>query len=383
MVIKIKELDGGLTEVQGVKASGITKKGKGLAFIEGKGKITGVFTKNKVKAAPVRFTSSLLKNVDEIDNIILNSGCANAFTGEKGEKDVEWMSSLANGNTAICSTGAIGTYIDREWIQEGFKETKSSLTTDRKGSKKAAEAIKTTDTFCKEIAVEGSGYRIGAIAKGSGMIEPNMGTMLALIYTDLELGGQELDEFLKKSVRETFNLVVVDGETSTNDSALLVSTGKSNKTHEGLEDEFQENLTYVCRELAKMIAEDGEGSSKSITLKITKSKNREEARDAIKKILSSPLVKSAIYGSSPNLGRIIAALGRSKATFKEDEIEMYLDELKVIENGNIIADQEDIKEKFDKEDIKAKINLKAGNHSLEGWGCDLTPKYVEMNAGYI
>jgi len=330
--MKIIPISGGVCAVKGVRAYGLKEGSKGLALIEGEGKATGMFTVNKIKAAPVKFTKKQLES-GRISAIIANSGCANSFTGEQGLKDAEKMAELASSalglsidkdSVAVASTGFIGLRLDMGLIERQLGEVVRGLTSGEEGSTEAAKAIMTTDTFHKEIAISidiGTGTDrvvIGGIAKGSGMIFPHMSataTMLAFIYTDAYLEDEVLSRSLKAAVEKTFNMTVVDGDISTNDMVLLIATGKSADVKIG-EADFTEGLSYVCQELAKQIARDGEGATKFIEVQVKGALSLEDRRSIARAIVRSPLVKSAIFGERPGLlcGRIIAAIGGSSIT---------------------------------------------------------------------
>lgn len=378
-MILLKELAGGICSIKDVKANGVRGDEYGLAIIDGSGKAVGVFTNNKVQAAPVKFTSRLLRENNRIDNIIANSGCANAFTGKKGLKDAEWMSDLLRGETAVCSTGLIGKKISRELIREKTASIKDNLINKAEGSENAANAIRTTDTFTKEVAVKVGDVKIGGIAKGSGMIEPNMGTMLSFLYSNADFSTDFLEKTLKKSVNQSFNMIVVDGDTSTNDSVLLVSTERKKDCNK---QNFQKALNYVCEELAKMIAEDGEGSTKFIEAKTIGARNKREAKSVSKEIIKSPLVKTMFYGESSNVGRIVSAVGNSESYVEENEIEIKINDEKIIADGEIVASSSNIKKLVSEEKISVETDLGLGESKAKAWGCDLSPDYVKINAGY-
>ncbi len=241
----------------------------------------------------------------------------------------------------------------------------------------------TTDTYPKEYAVEtDQGLRVGGVAKGSGMIAPDMGTMLAFITTDAKLPPETLHECLKRSVDESFNMIVVDGDTSTNDMAVLISTGE----RECREETFQEALDTVSIELAKMIARDGEGATKLIEVTTTGAKTRSDAKRVTKTIITSPLVKTAVFGGDPNWGRIIAAAGRSKAEINPERITLQLSDSKkeavIIENGRVEGATDEAASIMKSETVKIHIDLGIGKESATGWGCDLSYEYVRINAEY-
>lgn len=376
----MKELDEGICSINNVKANGVKEDGNGLAIIESFTKTVGVFTNNKIKAAPVRYTRQLLNKSNEVDNFIINSGCANAFTGEKGLKDTKWMSDLLEGNTAVCSTGVIGERIDRKWIKEKFDELSNNLKNSAEGSKNAANAIRTTDNYLKEVSVEVGDLKVAGIAKGSGMIEPNMGTMLAFIFTNANLSNDYLRNYLKKEVNNSFNMVVVDGDTSTNDTVLLSSTKAIDNPNKN---DFKKGLSFVCEKLAKKIAKDGEGATKFIEVNVSSCRNKREAKSIAKEILRSSLVKTMFYGENPNIGRIAAAIGNSSSYVEEEKIEIKLNDNLVVNDGVIVLGKEDLRELLTNKKIDLSIDLGLGLEKATAWGCDLSPEYVEINAGYV
>jgi len=391
-------VEGGICAVRGVKASGIKDGRNGVALITGGGQAAGVFTTNKVTAAPVIVTREHLKQSNEILAIVANSGSANAFTGPEGVNDAKSVAkSLAqrlhirDTQVAVASTGVIGTPLNKDWINSRIETLLLTLTDSAEGSLAAARAIMTTDSVPKHIAVEVSDVRIGGIAKGAGMIEPKLCTMLAFVYTDAQLSADILQKCLKQAVDISFNMVVVDGDTSTNDSVLLIATGKSPKTIEI--SKFQDALNYVCIALAKMIASDGEGATKMMEVTVTGAQNRDDAVKAAKAVVRSPLVKTALFGADPNWGRIIAAVGYSEAFVDPSLLSLSLSSGKrppiaLLQNGLIRTDSAD---KFEEDALAAimksaeiliQIDLGVGVASATAWGCDLTDDYVRINAEY-
>jgi len=389
----MKHVEGGICAVRGVKANGIKKGKNGLAIMVADARklaTTGVFTRNKVIAAPLIITREALSK-GELKAIIANSGCANAFTGEKGIEDARWMAGLLSTKLkcspeeiGVASTGVIGRYLDKAWIAGHFDEVYDSLSDSKEASAACARAIMTTDTTMKEVAVElDNGVRIAGIGKGSGMIEPNMGTMLAFIFTDAALSGKTLDASLKKAVDKSFNMVVVDGDTSTNDMALLTATGY----RECDERTFQDGLDHVCISLAKMIAKDGEGATRLIEARVGGARTEVDARAAAKAIVRSPLVKTAIYGKDPNWGRVIAAAGYSGAQVDQDRISLKFSgnnkEAVLVDYGKIVEGKlEVLKSIMESREILIEVELDLGENSATAWGCDLTYDYVKINAMY-
>ncbi len=393
--MKIEDVSGGICAVKGVRAYGRKEGSKGLALIEGGGKATGVFTLNKLKAAPLLFTKRQLEN-GRISAVIANSGCANSFTGEQGMKNVEKMAELVASalgvikeEVAVLSTGPIGAQLDMELIERQLGVVAEGLTSDETGSAEAAKAIMTTDTFHKEHAVSidaGNAERvvIGGIAKGSGMIFPDMATMLSFIYTDAALSEEALRRCLKDAVDNSFNMIVVDGDMSTNDMVLLVATGRSVAI---TEEDFKAGLSQVCKALAKQIARDGEGATKLIEVRVKGAVA--DAKYVAREILRSPLVKSAIFGEHIDLmcGRIIATIGSSAAYVNPEAISISVrnenaDAILAVKKGEFM-DLTDIARNIMRgKELFIDVDLGAGEEiEATAWGCDLSYDYVRINAG--
>jgi len=391
--MRMKNINGGICAVKGIKAHGIKQGKNGLAIIVTDARelsTAGVFTRNKVIAAPLIITKEALSK-GNLRAVIANSGCANAFTGKKGMDDARWMAGIlaqklkcSPDEIGVASTGVIGRNLDRTWIGGHLDEVFGSLSDTEDSGKAAAKAIMTTDTTMKEIAIElDNGVRIAGISKGSGMIEPNMGTMLAFLYTDAKFPGELLDICLKKAVDKSFNMVVVDGDTSTNDMALLTATGY----HDCEEEMFQEGLDHVCISLAKMIAKDGEGATRLIEIRVTGAMSTEDARKAAKAISRSPLVKTAIFGKDPNWGRVIAAAGYSGADIDQEKISLKFSDSKnevlLVDSGKIVEGKlEALKEIMEGKEIFIEVDISLGDFEAVAWGCDLTYDYVKINAMY-
>lgn len=389
----MKLLDGGICAVRGVRANGIKQGKNGLAIIAvdtHKLATAGVFTRNKGIAAPLIVTQKALAKRD-LKAIIANSGCANAFTGKRGILDAQWMAEIlakklkcTYEEIGVASTGVIGRYLDKTWIAEHLDEVYDNLSNTREASKASVRAIMTTDTSMKEVAVEfDNGVCIGGIAKGSGMIEPNMGTMLAFLYTDALLSKKTLSVCLKKAVDKSFNMVVVDGDTSTNDMVLITATGYQ----ECEEEDFQEGLEFVCTGLARMIARDGEGATKLIEARVKGAHTKDDARLAAKAIVRSPLVKTAIFGKDPNWGRVVAAAGYSGAEIDQDRISLKFsdnnEEAVLVNEGRIVEGKlEALKNIMESDEIIIEVDIGLGEYEATAWGCDLTYDYVKINAMY-
>lgn len=385
----MKRLEGGICAVPGVSASGARKGKYGLALIAASGIAVGMFTTNKVRAAPLDLTADNLES-GWLDGVIANSGCANCYTGTRGLQDAGDMARMMAdllktdpSRIGIASTGVIGRSMDMEIIESLFQEAKARIRSSPDASQEAAMAIMTTDTRVKEIAVESNGVRVAGIVKGAGMIEPNMATMLCFIYTDADLTRTELKDCLGHAVADSFNMLTVDGDTSTNDTVLLTATG-AQKCDVGT---FREALNHVCTELARMMARDGEGATKYFETIITGAGSEEDARSAARFVARSSLVKTAIYGSDPNWGRIVAAVGRSGARLDPERITLSLEgsgnRATLVESGRIVQGVLDqAKEIMEGDSILIHVDLGLGDASARSFGCDLTHGYVDINANY-
>jgi len=393
--MKIEEVSGGICAVKGVRAYGRKEGSKGLALIEGGGKATGVFTLNKLKAAPLLFTKRQLEN-GRISAVIANSGCANSFTGEQGMRNAEKMAELVASalgvikeEVAVLSTGPIGAQLDMELIERQLGVVAEGLTSDETGSTEAAKAIMTTDTFYKELAISidtGDGAVIGGIAKGSGMIFPHMATMLSFIYTDASLSVEALRRCLKDAVDSSFNMIVVDGDMSTNDMVLLVATSRSGAI---TEEDFKAGLNYVCKALAKRIARDGEGATKLIEVHVKCAGSVADAKYVAREILRSPLVKSAIFGERPDLtcGRIISTIGSSAADVNPGKISISVrnentEAILAVKNGEFMDLTGMARNIMKGKAIFIDVDMGLGEEvEATAWGCDLSYDYVRINAG--
>jgi glutamate N-acetyltransferase/amino-acid N-acetyltransferase len=393
--MKVEEVNGGICAVKGVRAYGRKEGSKGLALIEGSGKAAGVFTLNKLKAAPLLFTKRQLEN-GRISAVIANSGCANSFTGEQGMKNAEKMAELVASaigvikeEVAVLSTGPIGAQLNMALIERQLGEVADGLTSDETGSTEAAKAIMTTDTFHKEHAVsidtdDAGRVVIGGIAKGSGMIYPNMATMLSFIYTDASLSEEVLRRCLKDAVDNSFNMIVVDGDMSTNDMVLLVATGRSVAI---TEEDFKAGLNQVCKALAKQIARDGEGATKMIEVRVKGAVA--DARIVAREILRSPLVKSAIFGEHLDLtcGRIIATIGSSAGYVNPKGISISVrnenaDAILAVKKGEFMDLTDSARNIMKGKELFIAVDMGEGEEiEATAWGCDLSYDYVRINAG--
>jgi glutamate N-acetyltransferase/amino-acid N-acetyltransferase len=375
--------------VNGVRAYGMKEGKYGLALIRASGTAAGVFTQNLVKAAPVELMRNQIKK-GTMEAVIANSGCANAYTGKRGYKDAVDMTVFAGsalgvdpGQVGVASTGVIGRYLDLPLIQRQCKEVAQKIDSTQESENLAAEAIMTTDTFPKHALVQKESFSIGGITKGSGMIAPNMGTMLAFIYTDADIDAKTLSQNLKQATNRTFNRVVVDGDMSTNDITLCTSTGESGKANPA---EFSNALEECCRMLARQIAADGEGATKLIEVTVKGVQKEEAAAKVARTIIESPLVKTAVYGEDPNWGRIVAAAGRAGIEFDPNAVSLWISDgnqqYPLVKSGEIIADLKMAKEAMHGKKVIFILDLATGKEEATAWGCDLTERYVEINGRY-
>ena len=402
----IDVIKGGICAVEGVRAAG-TREGKyGLAVIESKGSnASAVFTSNNVVAAPVIHTKEMIKG-GKVSLIVANSGNANCFTGEDGiadcDKTIEFASGLTDipsNEIATASTGVIGRKMPMDIILPLVEESISKLDNSVQSSTDAAKSLMTTDTYHKEFAVEttvnGEKVRIGGVTKGVGMIAPNMGTMLCFLATDAVISSEMINKALKSAVNKSFNMIVVDGDESTNDIAILMANGKSGVevAENGIiNEDFQEALDFLCISLAKMMARDGEGANKFIECKVQGAASEEDAISASKSVISSSLVKSAIFGGDPNWGRIVAAVGYSGCAMDQNMISVSVsddngNEAILVDQGNILAFEgtenlNDAEVIMQEKTVNILVDLYQGDYVATAWGCDLTYDYVKINAEY-
>ena len=402
----IKELDGGFSVIENLKVSGAREGKYGVSILFCPNcTASAVFTSNKVVAAPVKYTKDVLKK-GIISAVFVNSGNANCFTGEQGFKDCETLVELVSKDLkvpkdeiAISSTGVIGREMPIDIISKVAYESLSKLGNKPENSLAAAKAIMTTDTFPKECAVEvtltnGETVRIAGITKGSGMIAPNMGTMLSFIVTDAIIPSSEIKNALKTAADKSFNMIVVDGDESTNDTCLMMANGSSGVEvfKDGqLDSNFQEALNYICIDLAKKMARDGEGATKFIEANVCGARNFEDAKLAAKSIISSSLFKSAVFGGDPNWGRIVSAIGYSGCDLNQDIVTIAIanedDEVDLVRKGEILAFEgttylERAEKVMQSKNVTVNIDMDLGDGEATAWGCDLTYDYVKINAEY-
>ena len=404
----LKEISGGVCAARGFRAAGVhcgVKAGSSpdkndLAMILSEKECTAAatYTLNRVKAAPLYVTMDHLEN-GVAWGVVANSGNANACCPMSHE-NAEAMCAAAAAATGrepedfvVASTGVIGQTINIAAIQAGTPALAAALNAD--GSDAAARAIMTTDTVKKEIAVSltigGKEVRLGAIAKGSGMIHPNMGTMLVFVTTDCAVTHEMLEDALREVVSKTFNRVTVDGDTSTNDMCVVLANGMAGNALIEWKDEdyetFKAALDHVCRTLSRAIAGDGEGASKLVTCKMTGARSEESAERLAKAVVGSSLVKAAMFGADANWGRVLCAMGYSKAPFRPEHVDVSFQscagEILVCKQGEqVVFDEDKAKEILSQKEVVIAVSLNEGEESAECWGCDLTYDYVKINGDY-
>jgi glutamate N-acetyltransferase/amino-acid N-acetyltransferase len=373
-----------------------------VLYSEKPANVAGSFTTNLVKAAPVLWGQKIVNKKESVQALVVNSGNANACTSEQGELDTLEMATvvaqaldLKASEVLVCSTGVIGVPLPMEKIKTGIAGCVAKLDDTNVAADEAAHAILTTDTFKKEVAVEinigGGKVVIGGMAKGSGMIHPNMATMLSFITTDATVSTQYLQSLLDSTVVDSYNMISVDGDTSTNDTVLAFANGfskappiESNEQYKAI---FEEAFKYVNIELAKLVVLDGEGASKFIEVEVKGSLTKEDARLMARSITSSSLVKTAFFGSDANWGRILCAMGYSKANFDPSKVSVTYQSdggtVLVLDKGQPIAfDEELAKKVLTEKIIKVKIDVGQGKEEATAWGCDLSYDYVRINGDY-
>ncbi len=353
-----------------------------------------VFTTNIIKAAPVLLDQQKLQKKGHAQVVIINSGCANACTGKQGMQDAETTAYLAgrkfgisSDKVMVASTGVIGVNLPMDKIKEGI----GRITLSKTGGHALTQAIMTTDTRPKEIAIKvfchNQEFTFGGTAKGAGMIHPNMATMLCFITTDASVEGEFLQTALRKAVDESFNMISVDGDTSTNDTVLILANGMAGNPviRQGSEyvEAFQEALNQICVFLAKAIAGDGEGATRLIEVNVNGAATLSDARLAARTISNSYLVKSAVHGCDPNWGRIAAAAGRSGAVMIEEKTDVYIGDICLFKSGKPLPFDKKLASGLLKcEKVLIRVDLNIGQQSATAWGCDLSEEYVKINSEY-
>lgn len=400
---------GGVAAARGFYAAGVQagvkyrdKYDVAVILSEVPAQAAGVFTRSLVKAHPVLLSQQRVPS-GKAQAVVMNSGNANACVGAAGDKAASEMTAktaaclkLEAEEVLVASTGVIGVEMPLPTVLNGIEAASAEVDKMRQSdyesicdnAHKAALAIMTTDTTVKEFACEleceGGVIRLGAMAKGSGMIHPNMGTMLGFVTTDAKVPASKLQSLLQEAVDESFNMVTVDGDTSTNDCVLFLANGESGIEPVGADwDNFKEMVCALMIKLAQEIARDGEGASKFLEVRVTGAKTKEDARKLAKSVCGSSLVKTAVFGEDPNWGRILAAMGYAGADFDPAEADIYLGQVQVAKGGRgMDFPYEEAKQVLAKKDIVIEARLNGGSAEATAWGCDLTYEYVKINGSY-
>lgn len=405
----MKQIEGGVTSAKGFEAAGVNagikyKNRNDMALIYSATPCVaaGVFTRNIVKAAPVVWDRTIIDTCDTMHAVVINAGIANACTGKEGlsycEKTAEAAAKVfgvKKENVAVASTGVIGMQLPIDKIVNGIDLLNQTKGGDRDHAHTAARSIMTTDTKPKEVAFEfevgGKTARIGGMCKGSGMIHPNMCTMLCFITTDVAISKSLLAEALRNDVEDTFNMISVDGDTSTNDTVLLMANGEAgNPIIESKNSDYEAfcaALHGVMEGLSKKIAGDGEGCTCLFECKVVNANTKENARTLAKSVITSNLTKAAIFGHDANWGRILCSLGYSGVTFDPEKVDIFFEskagKLRIVENGVSTGySEEKATEILSQDYVTALCDMKDGNESATAWGCDLTYEYVKINGDY-
>ncbi len=405
----MKQIEGGVTAAKGFKAAvtaaGIKYQGRtdmAMVTCDVPCECAGTFTSNVVKAACVQWDMKLTYSGKPMQAVVVNSGIANACTGKEGfdaceatAKAVEETMGIPFESVAVASTGVIGMQLPVEKLVNGVKAMSAELSDTMEAGTAASKAIMTTDTINKEIAVSfevgGKTVTLGGMSKGSGMIHPNMCTMLGFLTTDLAIEKKLLQEALSEVILDTFNMITVDGDTSTNDTLLIMADGLAQNdkiTEKNADyDTFREALFFVCRYLARRMAGDGEGATKLFEAQVVNAKSKADARTLARAIVGSNLSKAAIYGCDANFGRFLCAMGYSGAQFDQNDVELFFvskaGKLQVFDKGTPLAfDEEKAVEIMKEEEVTVFVDMHEGIEEATAFGCDLTYDYVKINADY-
>lgn len=407
----MKQIEGGVVAATGFKATGLEvgikanskgKKDMAMVYSDVPCKVAGTFTTNVVKAAPVKYDMDIVENSPYVQAVVVNSGVANACTGKEGMDNCKSLAvaagkalNIPESAVLIGSTGVIGMQLPTEKMTGGIEKMAESLGDTPADGTLAAEAIMTTDTVSKQIAFEveigGKTVKIGGMSKGSGMIHPNMCTMLAYITSDVNISKEMLTEIVKEDVKDTFNMISVDGDTSTNDTMLVMTNGLAGNPEITERNEDYKTFAKALREvntyLAKKMAGDGEGATALFEVKVIGADTKENAVTISKSVVSSSLVKAMIYGHDSNCGRILCAIGYSGVQFDPDNVDLYYEskagKIKIVENG-VPTDysEEEATKILSENEVTAIADMKMGTAEATAWGCDLTYDYVKINADY-
>jgi len=407
--MEIRQIEGGVTAAKGFEAAAaeaqIKYKGRtDMALIYSKAPCAaaGTFTTNVVKAAPVKWDMEIVKAKQDVHAVIVNSGIANACTGQEGydycretAKEAASVLGIPETSVLVGSTGVIGMQLPMDRIRNGVRMLAETKDAGLESGTAAARAIMTTDTVKKEIAVvfelDGKEVTLGGMCKGSGMIHPNMCTMLAYITTDAAISKEMLQKALSADIKDTFNMISVDGDTSTNDTVLLLANGQAGNREITEENEdyriFCRALNMVNTYLARKMAGDGEGATALFTVKVVGAGTKEQAVTLSKSVITSSLTKAAIFGHDANWGRILCAMGYSGAQFDPEKVDITFESaagiLKIVENGVALDySEEEATKILSEEEVIVTADVKMGDASATAWGCDLTFDYVKINADY-
>lgn len=407
--MKMEIIKGGVTAAKGFEAAAAAAEIKyqgrtdmALIYSEKPCKTAGTFTTNVVKAAPVKWDRAVVESKVKSQAVVVNSGIANACTGEEGMRycretaqEAARVLGIDEKGVLIGSTGVIGMQLPMDRIKAGIVKLAAARNSDLNSGTEAAKAIMTTDTRKKEAAVcfqiGGKKVTIGGMAKGSGMIHPNMCTMLSFITTDAKISKKALQTALSSDVEDTYNMISVDGDTSTNDTVLVLANGMAGNEKIKLGtpefEVFKEALHYINETLAKKMAGDGEGATALFEAKIIGARTKEQAKVLAKSIVCSNLTKAAIAGHDANWGRILCAMGYSGAEFDPEKVDLYFEstagKLKIIENGTAVDySEEKATEILSQPEVTAIADIKEGSEEAAAWGCDLTHGYIDINADY-
>lgn len=397
--------EGSVTTPQGFTAGGLhcglkktDRHDLGAIVCEVAAAAAAVYTTNVFQAAPIKVTRESLASSGRLRAVIVNSGNANACTGKQGEEDAYSMRNafaeaigVSNEEVAVASTGVIGELLKMDKVYAGIKQLPGKLQADDQAAEDFSQAILTTDLVKKTIAVElnldGKAVKIGGAAKGSGMIHPNMATMLGFVTTDANIDPSSLQNLLREVTNVSFNMITVDGDTSTNDMLIALASGLAG--NDSLSEahpswgSFKAALTFVCVHLAKAIARDGEGATKLVEVRVQGAVNDEAAQAIAKTIIGSSLVKSAVFGADANWGRIIAAVGRAGQPVNTDTVDIALGDIVTLRQSAPVAfDEEQALEYLKGDTVVISVNLNMENGKAIAWGCDLTYDYVRINAAY-
>jgi len=402
MLSYLTPLRGGVTAPQGFKASGVkaeirysNRRDLALIYSETPAAAAALYTRNRVQAAPIAVTREHLQKGGRLRAAVINAGVANAGTGAQGVEDARQMArwtaeflKIAPEEVAVASTGVIGMRLPMEKIRRGIYEAVQALSEDGGGD--AARAIMTTDTRPKEAAVSfewgGRTVTLGAMAKGAGMMHPNLATMLVFVTTDAAVEDAFLPAALTAAADRSVNMLSIDGDTSTNDMVLIMANGQAGNpliTADSGGERFLRALEYLLVKLTREMARDGEGATRLIEVEVVNAASESDARLAARTIVSSSLVKTAVHGRDPNWGRVLAALGYSGAEFDPEKVDIYFGKVCVAAGGcEQPFSEEEVRELLGEDEVRITVDLHAGTARAFAWGCDLSPDYVHINASY-